>query len=155
MEAIEDILAASPVFAGLEAEQLALIAGCARTTGFTALEQLFRAGEPADVFYLVRRGRVALQVHDPGRGTVVLETVEAGEVVGWSWLFAPYRWHLDALAVTDVRALVFDAACLRGKCDADHTLGYALMRAFAGVMIDRLQHARTRLLDVYGNHDSR
>jgi hypothetical protein len=82
---------------------------------------------------------------------VVIGTLEAGEVLGWSWLFAPYHWHFDARAVGVVRATAFDGACLRGKCDDDPRLGYELMRRFAAVMIDRLQWTRLQLLDVYGN----
>jgi len=149
---LDEILTESPVFAGLEPAWLALIAGCAQNTGFAAGERLFREGEPADTFYLVRRGRIALTLHAPARGELTVETVEPGDIVGWSWLFEPYRWHFDAVAVDDVRAIAFDGACLRGKCGDDQALGYELMRRFAGVLIDRLQHTRIRLIDVYGSH---
>jgi CRP-like cAMP-binding protein len=139
------------VFAGLSPEHLELIAGCARNVGFEAGGLLFREGDAAETFLLVRRGRVALEQHTPERGPILIETVEPGEVVGWSWLFDPYRWHLDARAVEDVRAVEFDGACLRGKCEDDKELGYELMSRFAQVIIDRLQHTRLRLLDIYGD----
>ncbi len=131
--------------------QLQLIAGCAHNVAFFKGERLFREGDAADTFYLVRRGRVALTTHVPARGDVTIETVEPGEVLGWSWLFPPYTWHFDARAVEDAGVVAFDGACLRGKCDADHALGFELMRRFAQVMIDRLQHTRRLLLDVYGD----
>ncbi len=151
MHLLDEIVAECPVFAGLTEEQLTLIAGCGQNVGFTQGEMLAREGAPADTFYLVRRGRVALTTHVPARGAVVIETLDPGEVVGWSWLFPPYVWAFDARAVDDVRAVAFDGACLRGKCEVDHTLGYELMGRFASVMIDRLQHTRLRLLDVYGS----
>lgn len=150
METLAELIASSPVFAGLPDEDLALIAGCAKNTGFEEGDLLFREGDAADTFYLVRRGRVAFELHTPDRGGLVIDTADPGDVVGWSWLFAPYRWHFDARAVDDVRAIVFDGACLRGKCADDTRLGYELMQRFAAVMIDRLQHTRFRLLDVYG-----
>jgi len=150
VHALDELIASSPVFAGLPAEYLTLIAGCARNVGFDDGDFVFREGEVADTFYLVRRGRVAFEMHTPDRGGLVIETADAGDVVGWSWLFPPYRWHFDARAVEDVRAIAFDGACLRGKCVDDPRLGYELMQRFAQVMIDRLQHARFRLLDVYG-----
>ncbi len=67
----------------------------------------------------------------PGAGPLVIETLHAGEVVGWSWLFEPYRWQFDARAQRADRGVAFDGACLRGKCEADHELGYQLMRRFA------------------------
>ena len=81
---------------------------------------------------------------------MTIETLEAGEVLGWSWLFPPYRWHFDARALSLVRATIFDGACLRGKCEEDAQLGYDLMSRFAQVVIERLQSTRLRLLDVYG-----
>jgi CRP-like cAMP-binding protein len=150
VETLDELIAHAPVFAGLGADDLTLIAGCAQNVGFDDGELLFREGEPADTFYVVRRGRVSLELHTPERGGLVIDTVEAGEVVGWSWLFEPYTWHFDARAAGPLRAIAFDGACLRGKCDDDKALGYELMKRFAQVMIDRLQHARVRLLDVYG-----
>jgi CRP/FNR family transcriptional regulator, cyclic AMP receptor protein len=91
----------------------------------------------------------------PARGPVTIETIDAGEVLGWSWLFPPYRWHFDARALTVVRATVFDGACLRQKCETDSDLGYRLMARFAQVLIERLQWTRIRLLDVYGDGDPR
>jgi CRP-like cAMP-binding protein len=153
MQTLDELVAQSDVFAGLDLAQAELIAGCGRIAAVAQGERIFREGEPADTFYLLRRGRVALTAHVPARGDVTIETLEAGEVVGWSWLFEPYRWHFDARAVDDVGVIAFDGACLRGKCDADPALGYELMRRFSQVMIDRLQHTRTRLLDLYGDGD--
>jgi len=150
MRTIDELVAESPVFEGLTSEQLELIAGCAQNVGFEAVERMFREGDPADTFFLVRKGRVGLSTHAPARGSVVIETLDPGEIVGWSWIFPPYVWHFDARAVDDVRAVAFDGACLRGKCESDNALGYELMRRFAGVMIDRLLHTRLRLLDLYG-----
>jgi CRP/FNR family cyclic AMP-dependent transcriptional regulator len=151
MRTLDQLISESPVFAGLKPAQLELIVGCARNVGFNRGDRLFRDGEAADTFYLLRRGRVALTMHVPARGDVSIETLDPGEVVGWSWLFPPYTWHFDARALDDVRTVAFDGACLRGKCDDDAALGYALMRRFAEVMIDRLQHTRIRLLDLYGD----
>jgi CRP/FNR family cyclic AMP-dependent transcriptional regulator len=150
METIDSLLRDAPVFHGLRPEDLALLAGCAKNVHFEQGRVLFREGDAADTFYLLRHGSVALETYVPARGPAIIETLEAGEVVGWSWLFPPYRWHFDARALTDLRATAFDGACLRGKCEADPQLGYLLMFRFAGVLIERLQWTRLRLLDLYG-----
>lgn len=147
---LESMLEDIPLFEGLGSEALTLLAGCAGNVRFDEGASLIQRGDPADVFYLIRHGSVALETYVPGRGSVMIETLEAGEVLGWSWLFPPYRWHLDARALTLVRATGFDGACLRGKCENDPALGYELMSRFAQVLIDRLQWTRLRLLDVYG-----
>jgi CRP/FNR family transcriptional regulator, cyclic AMP receptor protein len=151
MQTIDELLRDSPAFTGLEPSQLEVIAGCATNVHFEPDTILFREGDPADTFYLVRSGNVALEMFLPARGSLLIETIDEGEVIGWSWLFAPYRWHFDARTLTAVRATGFDGGCLRGKCDADPTLGYALMSRFAHLLIDRLQATRFRLLDVYGD----
>jgi CRP/FNR family transcriptional regulator, cyclic AMP receptor protein len=155
MERLDAMLAEIRFFAGLGAGRLDLLAGCAHNVHFDEGAVLFREGDPADVFYALRHGSVALETFVPARGGMTIETVESGEVVGWSWLFPPYRWHFDARALTPVRATSFDGACLRGKCDADPALGYDLMQRFAQVMMERLQWTRLRLLDVYGGNGSR
>jgi CRP/FNR family transcriptional regulator, cyclic AMP receptor protein len=150
MRMIDELIAASPTFAGLEPAHLELIAGCGRNEHVAAGELLMREGEAADRFFLIRRGVVALEVDAPGRGAMQIQTLHEGEVVGWSWLFAPFRWREDGRAVESCRLVSFDGTCLRGKCEADHELGYQLMKRFAATVIDRLQETRFQLLDVYG-----
>jgi CRP/FNR family transcriptional regulator, cyclic AMP receptor protein len=150
METIEAVLHDVPLFQGLTPAELELIAGCGSNVRFRDGEFLFREGDQADTFYVLRHGAVALETFVPARGPVTIDTLEAGEVLGWSWLFPPYRWHFDARALSLVRATSFDGACLRGKCEGDPRLGYDLMSRFAQVVIDRLQWTRMRLLDVYG-----
>ncbi|HET8743653.1 MAG TPA: cyclic nucleotide-binding domain-containing protein [Gaiella sp.] len=153
MRTLDALLADVPLFDGLSAEHLALLAGCASNVRFDAGQTIFREGDDADTFFVIRAGSVALEAFGPARGGLTIETIEAGDVLGWSWLFPPYRWHFDARALSQVRATAFDGACLRGKCDEDTALGYDLMRRFAQVIIERLQSTRLRLLDVYGRHD--
>jgi CRP-like cAMP-binding protein len=149
MQSVESLIRDAPVFHDLQPEQLELVAGCASNARFNGDDVLFREGDPADTFYLVRQGTVAIEVFDATHGSKPIETIEAGEVIGWSWLFPPYRWHFDARALTLVRATAFDGACLRRKCEEDPAFGYQLMTRFAQVMIQRLQWTRLRLLDVY------
>lgn len=151
LRSLESVLADTPLLAGLDSSELALLAGCAGNVHFAAGEQLFRRGDQADTFYVVRQGSVALEAFVPTRGPLMIETIGAGEVLGWEWLFAPYRRYLDARALTVVRATGFDGACLREKCEDDPALGYDLMARFAQVLIERLQWTRLRLLDMYGN----
>jgi len=150
METLEPILAQHPFFQDIEPVYLQLMVGCATNVRFAAGDDIFREGDVADQFYLIRHGRVALQVFIPGQGCITIETIEAGEVLGWSWLFPPYRWHFDAQVLELTRAIAFDGACLRAKCDEDHDLGYRLMQRFAQVMMQRLQATRLQLLDLYG-----
>ena len=152
---VEHVLQDVPLFDGLNDENMELLTGCARNTRFSTGQYLFREGDAADFFYVVRHGSVSLELFVPTRGAVTIETIDPGEVLGWSWLFAPYRWHFDARALSTVRATSFDAGCLRMKCADDPELGYQLMGRFAQVLIERLQWTRIRLLDLYGDSNRR
>lgn len=149
IKSMAEILAAHPLFAGLDPEITDLLGGCAANTHFADGAYLFKADGPADVFYLLRAGDVALELCMPGRGRLTVETVHPGHVVGASWILPPYRWRFDARAVGNVRATGIDATCLRSKCDADPSLGYEVLQRFLPIVAARLQSTRLRLLDLY------
>jgi CRP/FNR family transcriptional regulator, cyclic AMP receptor protein len=149
MRTIEQLIAETPIFQGLTPGHLEFIAGCAWNERIPEGTRLLREGEPADRFYIIRHGTVALEFEAPG-SRLVIETLHDGDVLGWSWLFAPHRWAMDGRAVEACSVTTFDGACLRGKCDADHELGYQLMSRFAQNVIERLQSTRMQLIDVYG-----
>ncbi len=151
MQTIEQLLAEAPAFNGMSQEHLELIAGCAQNTTFEDGKYLMREGDSADRFYVIRHGRVALEVFVPQRGALTIETIDDGDLLGWSWLVPPFRVDFDARAMGNVHTVAFDAACLRGKSDDDPVLGYELMRRFIPVIVERLQATRVRLLDVYGH----
>ncbi|MCJ2177815.1 cyclic nucleotide-binding domain-containing protein [Novosphingobium album (ex Hu et al. 2023)] len=150
METMEQILGQQAFFADFPAAFVKLIAGCARNHHFKAGEYLIREGDPADRFYLVRQGRVALEITAPARAPIIATTLGEGEIVGVSWLIPPYRAEFDARAMEPVRAIGMNATCLRGKCEADHHLGYEMMKRFLPVMVKRLHATRLQILDVYG-----
>ena len=149
MRTIEQYLPDHPFFEGLDAPTLALVAGCATNISIAAGQYLCREGDPADRFFVVRRGRVAIEVHGPSAGTLVLDTADEGDVVGWSWLVPPFRSTFDARAAEPTGVVAFDGACLRGKCEHDPRLGYELMQRVSKVMNGRLVAAQVRLLDLY------
>jgi CRP-like cAMP-binding protein len=150
VEGLERIIRDHPFFAGLDEEFRKLVCGCARNVRFEAGQFLFREGEPANEFFLLRHGRVALEITVPGRGAMTFQTLGEGEIVGVSWLIPPYRWTNDARALGLTRAIGMDATCLRRKCEADHDLGYEMMKRFVPVLVQRLQATRLQVLDVYG-----
>jgi CRP/FNR family cyclic AMP-dependent transcriptional regulator len=150
MRTIEELLGENAALSPLSVEHRAFIAGCAGNKTFAAGEYVMREGEPADLFYIVREGDVALETFSPQRGAMTLETLHDGDLLGWSWLIPPYRTMFDARALGTVHTIAFDGACLRGKLEQDPALGYDLLRLFTGIIVERLQNTRLRLLDLYG-----
>lgn len=150
VNSIDQILGQHRFFTDFPPAFAKLIAGCARNTHFTPGAYLAREGDPADTFFILSDGKVALEVAVPGKSPVVIATLGAQDVVGVSWLVAPYCWQFDARAIDESRAISFDARCLRGKCEADHDLGYEMMKRFLPLLTQRLQATRLQILDVYG-----
>lgn len=153
MESLAPILAEHPFLKGLAHEHLELIVGCAANVRFAAGEQLFKEGDEANQFFVIRHGRVALDVFSPTKGYLSIQTVGEGEILGWSWLVPPYHWRFDGRALEVTRAIALDGKCLRTKCEEDKLLGYELLKRFSHVMSQRLEVTRLQLLDLYGkNH---
>jgi len=150
MEGLERIVKEHAFFADLTDDFCKLVCGCAKNVRFEAGDYLFREGDPADQLYVVREGRVAMELSAPGHGSMTFQTVGEGEIVGISWLIPPYRWTYDAKALERIRAIAIDATCIRRKCEDDHDLGYELMKRFVPVIIERLHATRLQMLDVYG-----
>ena len=141
-----EALAAHPFLRGMPAGQLSVLAEAARDVSFPARHRLFEDGGNATHFWLIRCGHVSLDLHVPGEGPVVIETVGMGELLGWSWLFPPYKWAFGAVAATAVEAFEFDAPAVRERCAADSQLGYELGQRIGRVLAQRLQAVRIRLI---------
>lgn len=151
MQTLERIIEEHPFFAGLDHEFMDLVMGCASNVRFGKDTYIFREGEPADKFYLVREGKVALEIFAPQRKPIVVATLGEGEVLGWSWLLPPYYWKFHAHALQDTRAIALDGKCLRNKCEQNHDLGYEVLKRFAGIVAQRLEATRFQLLDIYSS----
>ena len=151
MRTLEDELAEVPVLRTLAPEHRGTLAGCARNCVFGPGDRIMREGRPANSFYVIRHGMVALETLVPHRGPVLVQTLHDGDLLGWSWLVPPHRTAFDARSLGTTQAISFDAACLRGKCEADPALGYDVLKLLSTVFVERLQDTRLRLLDLYGS----
>ena len=147
---LDTLIRRHPAFEDLSDEDVTTLAGCAANRKYAPGELLARNGEESDRTFLIRAGRVALAVH----GATVTETAEQGDLVGWAWLFPPYRWHFDARALTPVRAIELDGACLRAKCEANPRFGYEITKRILYRVHRRLERSRLQVQDVFRGPDS-
>ena len=148
LETIENSIKSHPFLEGMSPHQIRLLGDCAMRAHFGAGELIFREGDPANRFYLILSGKVALESYIEGKGHTLIQTIGAGDVLGWSWLFPPYFWHFDALAVEPTDAIFIYATPLREECESDHELGYELMKRMAQIMMNRLQATRRQFLGI-------
>lgn len=146
MKTLEASIAEHPFLKGMSAEHLRILTDSAMLAEFKEGEIIFREGDPANRFYLIEEGRVVLGSHKQDRPPVEIQTIGAGDVLGWSWLFPPYYWNFEARALEPSRAIFFYGTRLREKCEEDCGFGYELMKRMSAVMLQRLQATRKQLL---------
>lgn len=151
VEGLDAVLREHPFFTEFDQRYRTLVAGCAANLVVPANGYVYREGEPADHFYLLRSGRVAIEVFVPGKAPIIVETLSGGDLMGWSWLVPPFRCSFDARAVELTRLISLDAACLRGKMEEDPVLGYELYKRFSPVIAARVAAARRQMIDMYGH----
>jgi CRP-like cAMP-binding protein len=154
METMRDVLSTQPFLAGLSPAYLDKLLPWSKKSVFPLGARIFEEGRQAERFWLIREGRVSLESQVPGRGAVVVESLGRGAVLGWSWLFPPYRWHFSASARDVTSVIEFDGAGVRELCQRDPALGFQLAIRFTEVVVDRLQSTRMQLLDEYARRPS-
>ena len=151
-EPIATRVAFHPFLAGMNRVHLALLTDCAMATHFKKGQTILREGEFANRFYLIESGKVGLEALDGFGEPLIIETIGPGDLLGWSWMFAPYTWQFSARAVEPTEAIFFYGTILREYCDKDHSLGYELLKRMSAVMVKRLQAARKNMLALHARN---
>ena len=146
---LEKLLEDHPFVHGMHYDHVRTLLGCCANRHYESGEYLFRGGNESNEFFLIREGNVSLELHVPGHGALRMETRTGGDLLGWSWLIKPYRWHFDARALTPVAVLTIDGRCLRDKCDKDRDFGYEILHRFAELMVRDVRSMSLQLIDMY------
>ena len=142
-------VALHPFLAGMDRKHLALLTDCAVATHFKKGQVILKEGEQANRFYLVESGKVILESGRAYGRPVIIDTIGAGDLLGWSWMFSPYTWRFTARAAEPTTAIFFYGTILREYCERDHSLGYELLKRMTGIMMRRMQAARQKMIDVH------
>ncbi|MEE9214054.1 MAG: cyclic nucleotide-binding domain-containing protein [Thermodesulfobacteriota bacterium] len=145
-----DIISNHACFENLNEDQLDFIVSNTKETKFAEKELIFKENDNADSLYIVKKGIVSLESKiSVDREPITIQTLGEGDIVGWSWLFPPYKWHFDARADTETEALRIDGKSIRSKCEIDHDLGYELLKRFAGLIQQRLKAIKIQNPEMY------
>jgi cAMP-binding proteins - catabolite gene activator and regulatory subunit of cAMP-dependent protein kinases len=142
-------VALHPFLAGMNRGQLVLLADCAVSVRFRSGEVILREGDHADRVYLIETGKVVLESGKGHGKPVVVDTIGAGDLLGWSWMFPPYTWQFTARASEPTTAIFFYGTILREYCERDHSLGYELLKRMTAIMMRRMQAARQKMIDLH------
>jgi CRP-like cAMP-binding protein len=147
---MDQLIAEHPFFSGLDPAFYELLSDCASLRRFASKQEIFHEGSYADHFYLILTGKVALETFVPGCGMVTIQNLEAGDALGWSWMFDPYKWHFTATTRAPTEVISFNAAALRAKAEDNRDFRDELLVRISKTLLQRLQGTRLQLIDLYG-----
>jgi CRP-like cAMP-binding protein len=137
------------ILEGFEPQDLERLAALAKEVRFKRDQIVFREAQNHGYFYLILDGRVVLEITAGGH-PMSLQTLNAGDAMGWSSLVEPEGGaHFEARVLSPVRALAFEGARLREACEADPAFGYRMMKALLTLVTERLDASRLQLVDMY------
>jgi CRP-like cAMP-binding protein len=142
------VLQKHPFVEEFQPEHIEKLTALATEVRFERDHVIFHEGDECHDFYLIVEGRVALEIEAPGH-TFRVQTLHAGDELGWSAILMGRGKHFQARALQPVQALAFDGATLLDACREDTAFGFALMYRMVGVVSERLQATRLQLLDMY------
>ena len=146
-ERIHQQLTDSPFFGDLDEPVRDFLANAARERGLARGEVLFKQGDWADAFYLLGNGEILIEIPAITGPSLEIQRLGPGQILGWSWLIAPFRWTFQARAEEDTSLIEFDGAAILARCEEDPAFGYAVLKKFSGLMSERLEAARRRMMD--------
>ena len=155
VEPLATRVALHPFLAGMNRIHLTLLTDCAVSRHFNTGQTILRASDFANGFYLIETGKVLLESETGFGKSIVIQTIGAGDLLGWSWMFPPYVWQFTSRAIEPTTALFFYATIVREYCEKDHSLGYELLKRISAVMVTRLQAAHDQMLSIYSSRLSR
>ena len=146
-QSITDYLAAHEFFSEISDDILKFLCECSSTYEIKKEQILFRQGEPADKFYIIRNGTISIQMPAIMGPALDIQTLGKDQVLGWSWLISPYKWNFQTKADEYSELLQFEAAAILARCDQEPKFGYELFKKFAGLMSAGLNAARQKMMD--------
>jgi CRP/FNR family cyclic AMP-dependent transcriptional regulator len=141
------LVAQQPLFQGMSGHLIELLADSIMEMRFQPGTWIYQQGESANRFYLILEGKVLIESEVKNRGVIPIRTLGPGDDLGWAWLFPPHYMHFSAQAVEPTRTIFFYGTRLREKCEANHELGYHLMKRVAEVVVRNLRATQQRLLE--------
>lgn len=144
---IMEYLSEQKFFQDMKKEAIEFLAESAKPRTVKKDEVLFRFDEPADSFFIVESGQIALEVAAIEGPSLKMQHVGQGSLIGWSWLIKPYRWSFQGRAEEDSELHEFDGVRIREYCEAHPEFGYELFKRFAQLMSQRLMYARQTMVD--------
>ncbi|MGI9537054.1 MAG: cyclic nucleotide-binding domain-containing protein [Desulfocapsaceae bacterium] len=115
-------------------------------------EIIFRRGDPADMFYMLKRGKILLEQRISDKVTISMGTVKPGFSFGWSAMLEDEKFSLDTICGEPCEVLRIRSRTLLDMIEDDHSMGYRFMRRLLYVVRKRLDGRTELFLKLIMNH---
>ena len=136
------LIATHPLWHDMQPKHLLALEHCAHLIAYERGDWIGRVGESAEFFYLITGGCAELSLPINEADSVPIMRLNKQAMIGWSWLYVPFEWQYDVQAVTTLDAIAFNVECVRAMLEADHELGFQLMKRFGTVIQERQRQIR-------------
>jgi CRP-like cAMP-binding protein len=165
----KNLLSAFTFFSGVAPATLDLIARKGEVLTFEAGAVVFHLNDPAEHFYGLLEGEIALSLvsNDKVLKTkikyedavqtsmveeekwIVLDTVDPGQIFGWSSLAGSARRTVTAQCTEPCRVIALAAVDLKAMFEKDYALGYTIMKKLSDIIAKRLKHRTEKLIETW------
>jgi CRP-like cAMP-binding protein len=134
---IKEFLRNSLLFENLTEDELDIVSELGREEVYEAGETIVREGVEINRLYIVKEGRVVIEVtlrlgSGPGRQGVI-DVISEGRIFGW-WGRKPYTLLESARCIEKTTVIVLDGLALWGLLEQDNVMGYKVMKRLVGVV---------------------
>lgn len=144
-----ETLRACHLFKGLTEEEIDRIANISREESYPSGAIVFSEGGVATNLYVVKEGRVALDMkiqlgsRTPRDSTI--EVLSSGSAFGWSAVVPPYIYTFSASCLEPVKLVAIDGGELRHLIEIDCCLGVEVLKQINATIAKRSNETRERL----------
>ncbi len=115
-------------------------------------EIVFKQGDPADTLYLLKRGKVLLEVDISEIVSISLGSVKTGFSFGWSALMGDSKYTSHGICSEPCEVFAVSGKELQSLLRQDHTVGYHIMIGVAQIIRNRLAIRTDQFLKVMSKH---
>ena len=140
------------IMAHLESDMLARVCEVVDVLSFHDQEIIFRQGDVADRFYMVKRGKVLLEQQMSDLVTVSVGAINPGHSFGWSTMIDEGHYTTDAVCAEPSQIYSIRSIRLRNMCAEDPRMGFMLSQRLLIILKKRYDNRTDQFLKVIQHH---
>ena len=119
---------------------------------FDENEFIFRQGDNSDRLYMLREGKVLLELDVSENITVSVSSIKPGNAFGWSAMLEEATYTVNALCTERCEVLSIRSEKLKALLEHDHSMGYILSQRLLVIMKKRYDIRTEQFIKTITHH---